>query len=112
MACRIEETMGGAGMPGSFLRCNAQRPVKNLYYSGLSGTMLRRPMRTRGESAKSLLDLISARGIGFTVSPILIFTRGFLGSLASTEATDAVPTERSEEHTSELQSHVNLVCRL
>src|SRR5690242_21397279 len=24
----------------------------------------------------------------------------------------AVPAERSEEHTSELQSHVNLVCRL
>src|SRR5438477_9679095 len=25
---------------------------------------------------------------------------------------DIVPSERSEEHTSELQSHVNLVCRL
>src|SRR6266571_6758030 len=31
---------------------------------------------------------------------------------ASTDITSILPEPRSEEHTSELQSHVNLVCRL
>src|SRR5690242_21409202 len=34
------------------------------------------------------------------------------GSQSSTAASTARPSWRSEEHTSELQSHVNLVCRL
>src|SRR4051812_49739860 len=33
-------------------------------------------------------------------------------SLAACRPTAAPPSRRSEEHTSELQSHVNLVCRL
>src|SRR5690242_21371990 len=33
-------------------------------------------------------------------------------SLGTPESMPAIPEARSEEHTSELQSHVNLVCRL
>src|SRR5690242_20758123 len=43
------------------------------------------------------------------------FTRGWRRSSARSSATAPVPLTtggRSEEHTSELQSHVNLVCRL
>src|SRR5207237_9734108 len=37
---------------------------------------------------------------------------GMLPGLLSTTALSARPRFRSEEHTSELQSHLNLVCRL
>src|SRR5690242_21294948 len=36
----------------------------------------------------------------------------FTGGLAAGSAVLAAGADRSEEHTSELQSHVNLVCRL
>src|SRR5438477_10490970 len=53
--------------------------------------------------------------------PILRITRngdGIVGDAVITDYRNALPVEprnetyRSEEHTSELQSHVNLVCRL
>src|SRR5205807_7110741 len=70
-----------------------QSPVRSLYCAVVSATTDRRPCLTRGESANSLLALISARLTGWAIGlPALIFTRGFRGSLASTETTDAVPT--------------------
>src|SRR5207237_3006817 len=38
--------------------------------------------------------------------------RGYIGILAQFERLVKLDQERSEEHTSELQSHLNLVCRL
>src|SRR5512146_2287270 len=70
-----------------------QSPLRNLNCAVFSGTTLNLPWRTNGESAKSLCALISAKVTGLpSAFPILIFTRGFLGSEASTETTDAVPT--------------------
>src|SRR5258708_28497649 len=67
-------------------------PSRNSYCLSLSGTTLSLPCRTKGESAKSLLDLIAASVIGLGSGfPALIFTRGFLGSETSLETTVAVP---------------------
>src|SRR5690242_1236886 len=51
------------------------------------------------EAAKGLRDFARA-------NPLLVIKGGVLDGKAMS------PSERSEEHTSELQSHVNLVCRL
>src|SRR6266436_9707520 len=68
-------------------------PAKNLYWAPVSGTTESRPIRTRGESLKSLLDLISPKVTGLAIGfPALISTEGFLRSAASTETTEAVPT--------------------
>src|SRR5581483_4943918 len=67
--------------------------VKCLYCAAVSGTTDNRPCRTRGDSANILLALTSASVTGFAIGfPALIFTLGFLGSLASTDTTEAVPT--------------------
>src|SRR5690242_21553403 len=55
-----------------------------------------------GEVARTTAFL---RGHGLRRTGGGLLTRTFAGSTADVEA-------RSEEHTSELQSHVNLVCRL
>src|SRR5690242_21111969 len=44
--------------------------------------------------------------------PSQVTTRASRTSATGASSTDASPPGRSEEHTSELQSHVNLVCRL
>src|SRR5271168_4498797 len=63
------------------------------YWASVRGTTERRPMRTRGESANSFLDLISARVTGLLRGlPALMFTAGTFGLEASTETTVAVPT--------------------
>src|SRR2546430_13904004 len=79
--------------PASYTRLGTQSPVKDLYWLLVRGTTERRPMRTSGESLKSLLDLICAKDIGFASTfSALILTAGFLESEASTETTVAVPT--------------------
>ena len=63
------------------------------YCAAVSGTTLNRPCRTSGDSANVARAFISASVFGFAIAfPTLIFTSGVLGSLASTETTDAVPT--------------------
>src|SRR5579884_2369964 len=42
-----------------------QAPARALYWALVKGTTERRPWRTRGESAKRALDLISAREMAF-----------------------------------------------
>src|SRR5690242_20843968 len=52
------------------------------------------------------------------VAPVALRTGRLAGHLVGLEVVDLCPAlrrqhrDRSEEHTSELQSHVNLVCRL
>src|SRR5882762_10400639 len=95
---KIERFMGATSrlrnfVPASYAHLGNQSPARNLYWTSVRGTTERRPILTSGESAKSFPDLISANvtglGSGF---PALISTLGFLGSEASTEATEAVPT--------------------
>src|SRR4029077_21296434 len=42
----------------------------------------------------------------------MIYRRGCTTPVATCTSTSAISAPRSEEHTSELQSHLNLVCRL
>src|SRR6516162_9348677 len=68
-------------------------PVRALYCAFVSGTTDRRPIFTNGESANRLSALICTSETGLASGPpTLIFTTGFLGSEASMETTDAVPT--------------------
>src|SRR2546426_1966038 len=57
---------------------------------------------------------VEARGVGEDIVPQQVQARRGLGvvDLAEQRRVDAVGGERSEEHTSELQSPCNLVCRL
>src|SRR5690242_12969003 len=68
----------------------------------------------RVELAESLYEEETGRISGCNVSHPELFIRFGEGvGLARAALVDAVPLPaRSEEHTSELQSHVNLVCRL
>src|SRR5260370_10394205 len=61
-------------------------------------------MVSRFSSATSILSL-------HTISPVLVFRSWTVTRMRSGHR-PAPEHERSEEHTSELQSHLNLVCRL
>src|SRR6185312_17240940 len=92
---RVQEiAQGGCALDARLRRSFLQRSARNLYCASLSGTTESLPWRSRGESPKSLLALISASAVGFSFLPARIVTRGFLGSWLSTETTSAVPTVR------------------
>src|SRR5215470_3349390 len=76
------------------MRCRLRRQrARNAYCSGVSATTDSRPMRTRGEAAKILLALISARETALCSGfPAAISTSGFLAFAESTATTVAVPT--------------------
>src|SRR5690242_21528661 len=74
--------------------------------------MLRRPPRSTLFPYTTLFRSQRQGRIGF-YGPILGQEAATVGSVAALEPRDWIfPALRSEEHTSELQSHVNLVCRL
>src|SRR5260370_32673813 len=54
----------------------------------------------------------SARGLGFMATQTIAFRDGHQGAGDLDVVRQRFNTHRSEEHTSELQSHLNLVCRL
>src|SRR2546430_11289580 len=56
-------------------------------------------------------DLSTVIGQGIPSMPIIVVTPGVSGAPPSSSVTVST-TNRSEEHTSELQSQSNLVCRL
>src|SRR5438105_8112400 len=60
------------------------------------------------EPAKARLTVICAHGRGASAEDIL----GVAAALGTTDVSYLAPQARSEEHTSELQSRVDLVCRL
>src|SRR5438105_7108685 len=70
----------------------------------------------RIDTAQELLALVARHEIGAFVPQVLreVLQRGTGGSAAPVkrEAGEASELMRSEEHTSELQSRVDLVCRL
>src|SRR5882762_9644376 len=67
-------------------RLGNQSPARYLYWASVRATTERRPWRTSGESAKSLLDFIWARETGLASGfPALSLTAGFSGVEASTE---------------------------
>src|SRR5690242_21441005 len=70
--------------------------------------------RGAGQGPKALIaELVAgeiARALGLPV-PEIVFVE-LDAELARTEPDPEIQDLRSEEHTSELQSHVNLVCRL
>src|SRR5690242_20970210 len=84
-------------------------PYTTLFRSGFDGTVVR--VLTRGvERHGTRLDVAAGEPwdelVATTVAAGLAGIECLSGIPGSTGAT------RSEEHTSELQSHVNLVCRL
>src|SRR4051794_41560610 len=58
----------------------------------------------------TLKDLLSGTWLGHALHPLL--TDVVIGSFVSATLLDVLGGDRSEEHTSELQSPVHLVCRL
>src|SRR5260370_22657763 len=59
-----------------------------------------------------LLDCHVRLGHDYGLVPVLPRKIRFAPDPQSYDATDLAGQDRSEEHTSELQSHLNLVCRL
>src|SRR5260370_8189732 len=83
--------------------------------------MIRRPPRStlfpyttlfRSTSSRDLSDLIVAFGAKRRATVSLAEPTSTAILTSGLRSTSAPPTRRSEEHTSELQSHLNLVCRL
>src|SRR5438477_9462257 len=68
--------------------------------------MLRRPPRSTLFPYTTLFRISSE-----AIRPSMLFAM-LLNASAARPTSGAPSTTRSEEHTSELQSHVNLVCRL
>src|SRR5260370_1820967 len=78
--------------------------------------MIRRPPRSTlfpyTTLFRSLLTRPSSTGSEPIMNTIGIVDVALLAAVASAMPPGTARTERSEEHTSELQSHLNLVCRL
>src|SRR5690242_21634056 len=60
---------------------------------------------------KAQLEALQARVTQLEAQPATSMPSGY-SLLSMRDGSQAAPVARSEEHTSELQSHVNLVCRL
>src|SRR5260370_3370788 len=67
--------------------------------------MIRRPPRSTLFPYTTLFRSIRSQAFRWPA-------RSSAWTASSTTTTPAMPSRRSEEHTSELQSHLNLVCRL
>src|SRR5690242_21094458 len=68
--------------------------------------------RSSGVLAAGQLGLDPTMGTGLLMPSFIAIIVGGIGSLPGTLVGGLLIGVRSEEHTSELQSHVNLVCRL
>src|SRR5690242_21373572 len=79
-------------------------PYTTLFRSGTASSS----RAARGPGSR--LPLGRARGAGFAPRDLSLLRRGL--DLAARDLRRDRVHLRSEEHTSELQSHVNLVCRL
>src|SRR5260370_28583152 len=73
--------------------------------------MIRRPPRSTLFPYTTLFRSINERMASHRRMPVRRFNRGG-GAFSSRPQARTGRVERSEEHTSELQSHLNLVCRL
>src|SRR5690242_21599797 len=70
-------------------------------------------LRTTDLLSRGLLNILKREDLSATQYNVLRILRGAPGGLPCGEiAKRMITRDRSEEHTSELQSHVNLVCRL
>src|SRR2546429_3568228 len=69
------------------------------------------PIEATGSSSSEATAVSTATGSRSGSSPCT-FKKTSPSSCAATSATRSVPVRRSEEHTSELQSRLHLVCRL
>src|SRR5260370_9543083 len=74
----------------------------HLLHEGLRRQKVRRPLDTLVEAYQTLTRGAARQAPVHSARPRRRVRRGRLG----------IGSERSEEHTSELQSHLNLVCRL
>src|SRR2546427_5957958 len=78
--------------------------------------MIRRPPRSTLFPYTTALPILNAASLDTTGRQVITITEALKRMRAEVErgelAYSAAPMERSEEHTSELQSQSNLVCRL
>src|SRR5262249_62274990 len=81
-------------------------PYTTLFRSTLTTTQV------GGLAASQLGALTTTQVGGFTTTDLAAITTTQLGGFTSSQLGALSTTQRSEEHTSELQSLTNLVCRL
>src|SRR5699024_12196645 len=92
--------------------CAALKPRLPTVGIGKMDGMTSRPSRRRISSTKSTSSAISVRHDGMVTSKALPSSIGVTEHPTSSKREKIVSLERSEEHTSELQSRFDLVCRL
>src|SRR5690242_21632007 len=97
-------------------RSGIERPRLVRLTSPATPSAARRPVSRVGSTPVPIWNAIGRQYCPFTTRKLTQFSvpRKMLSKLVEDEVTcaDSVYGTRSEEHTSELQSHVNLVCRL
>src|SRR3990172_877212 len=106
---------GAAGRPGQFLRCSFAAPGARS--TGNPGGAL---LGAFGPAASHILSLLripggsapGPGGKGFPAGRRILIPRETVGGTGKAAALRSRPNIRSEEHTSELQSRLHLLCRL
>src|SRR2546430_13283366 len=90
-------------------------PYTTLFRSHTAYTEIIRESPGNADALRKLFEAVDGNTVSYTFAqarPFGICAQAPLNSLDAVLATYKVPRVRSEEHTSELQSQSNLVCRL
>src|SRR3712207_7579845 len=75
-------------------------------------TLFRSPEKLLLEDRPFFLKVLARRGLGFVDIPVAAYRLHTSNTIRNPERARRLYRERSEEHTSELQSRQYLVCRL
>src|SRR6266480_7658769 len=114
-SARIVAPRARARSHSSRITTAAPSPITKPSRSRSNGRLAVLGSSLRSDSAFMFAKLASARGVIAASEPPATITSAWFVRIRSKASPTEWPDDaqaRSEEHTSELQSHVNLVCRL
>src|SRR4051794_19330809 len=86
------------------------RKVESAVFLDAPAKAVAKQVRSLLSSSSAVKEAVSGTWLGHALHPLL--TDVVIGSFVSATLLDVLGGDRSEEHTSELQSPVHLVCRL